>query len=272
MNIFSRKPKKTALVLGGGSARGNAHIGLLKVLSREDIPIDLVVGTSMGALIGAGYCTGVSVHDMEKVATSITWQDLFDPIIPKLSLLEGKKLNAAIAQVLQGKTFLDTKIPLAIVTTDIEKGENVVYTSGDLQKVTRASCSWPGIFGPVEIDGRLLVDGGIKNSVPVSVAKEMGADFVVACDVGFCVTKDEKITNVLRMILQSFQIIGEELNTYQSRAADIIIEPDLGDLDQAAFDKAVEAIQKGQEAAEKVLPAIRKRLGIGPRRFKFRKT
>ncbi len=267
MDIFAKKPKKIALVLGGGSARGLAHIGALKVFEREEIPINLVVGTSMGALVGACYATGIPVVDMEKIASRVTWGDLFDPTLPTMSLLEGKKMAGVINELLKEKTFLDARMPLAVVTTDIEKGEQVIYTSGDLQKIVRASCSWPGIFNPVKLDGKLLVDGGIKNSVPVAIARGMGADFVIAIDVGFCVTKDEKIQNIFRLILQSFQIIGEELNTYQSRDANIIIEPELGKLDQAAFDKSVYAMQKGQEAAENALPLIRKKLGLKPRRF-----
>ena len=166
---------------------------------------------------------------------------------------------------------MDIKTPLAVVATDIEKAEEVVYTSGPLVKIVRASCSWPGIFTPVRIDGRLIVDGGIKNSVPVSLARKMGADVIIACDVGFCVTKDVEIANILRLLLQSFQIMGEELNTYQSKEADIIIEPNLGNMDQASFDKSAEIIQKGQQAAEKALPLIQKELGLKKRQFKFRR-
>jgi len=267
MSFFKKKPRKIALVLGGGSARGIAHIGALKVFEREKIPVDLVVGTSMGALIGGAYSVGVTTQEMERIALQVTWKDLFDPTIPAMSLLEGKKLGQVVSQILKEKTFLDAKIPLAVVTTDIEKGQEVIHTSGDLQKLVRASCSWPGIFNPVEIDGQLLVDGGIKNSVPVSIAKGMHATFTIAIDVGFCVTTDEKINNIFRLILQSFQIIGEELNTYQSKEADIIIEPDLGDIDQAAFHRSTEAMQKGQEAAEKVLPLIRKKLKLKTPKF-----
>lgn len=269
MNIFSKRPNKVALVLGGGGARGIAHIGMLKIFEREDIKVDLVVGTSMGAVIGAAYALGISVPEMEKRATSIAWTDLFDPTLPTMGLIEGAKLEKVVKEMLEGKTFLDANIPLAVVTTDIEKAEEAVYTSGPLIKLVRASCSWPGIFNPMRIDGRLLVDGGIKNSVPVNIAKNMGADFIIACDVGFCVTKNKEITNILRMLLQSFQITGEELNTYQSKPAHVIIEPDLGELDQTAFDKSAEIIQKGQEAAEKALPLLRSKLCFKKRRFAF---
>ncbi len=271
MLFLKSKPKKVALVLGGGGARGLAHIGILKVFEREDIKVDLVVGTSMGAVIGAAYCLGFHATHMEKRATTLKWTDLFDPTMPKLGLAEGLKMQNVIADLLEHKTFLDLKIPLAVVTTDIEKAEEVVYTSGDLVKVVKASSSWPGIFIPNRIDGRLLVDGGIKNSVPVAIAKQLGADFIIACNVGFCVSTDLEINNLLRMILQSFQIMGAELNKYQSKQADIIIEPNLGNLDQAAFDKATEIIHKGQEAAEKMLPKLRKKLAIKKRHFIFRK-
>lgn len=271
MSIFRSRPRKVALVLGGGGARGLAHIGLLKVLEREDIKPDLVVGTSMGAVVAASYCTGLSPVKIEKRATSLSWTDLVDPIIPKLGLLEGDKLRNVIAELLEGKTFLDTIIPLAVVTTDIEKAEEVVFTSGDLTKILRASCSWPGIFNPPRIDGKLVVDGGIKNSVPVSIAKRLDADFIIACDVGFCVTTDIEITNLPRMMLQSFQIMGRELNSHQSKEADIIIEPDLDNLDQMAFDKTSDIINRGQEAAEKALPEILAALGLKKRRFQFRK-
>lgn len=269
MIFLKLRPKKVALVLGGGGARGIAHIGILKVFEREDIKIDLVVGTSMGAVVGAAYCLGTPTALMEKRATAISWTDLFDPTIPKQGLAEGAKLGRVIEDLLENKTFIDAKIPIAVVTTDIEKAEEVVYTSGPLVKIVRASCSWPGIFNPVRIDGRLVVDGGIKNSIPVSIARNLGADFIIACDVGFCVTKDMEINNILRLLLQSFQIMGEELNTYQSREANIVIEPDLGNIDQSAFDKSTEIIRIGQEAAEKALPVLQKRLGFKKRRFRY---
>jgi NTE family protein len=271
MNFLFSKPKKVALVLGGGGARGLAHIGLLKVFEREEIKVDLVVGTSMGAVIGAAHCLGFNASTVEKTATSLSWTDLFDPTIPTQGLIEGAKMEKVLRELLKNKTFLDINLPLAVVTTDIEKAEEVVCTSGDLIKLVRASCSWPGIFNPIKIDNRLLVDGGIKNSVPVSIAKKLGADFIIACDVGFCVTTHLEINNIIRLILQSFQIMGEELNTYQSKQADVIVEPDLGDIDQGAFDRSTEIIHRGQEAAEKAMFKLRRTLGMKKRRFAFRK-
>ena len=237
LNFFKKPTRKTALVLGGGSARGIAHIGVLKILERERIPIDMVIGTSMGALIGAAYCLGVPVSQMDEYAGKFTMKKLLDPTMPSMGLLAGEKLEARIKELLDDKNFEDCKIPLAVVTNDIETGEEVIFQKGALVKVVRASCSWPGIFNPVRIDGRLLSDGGIKHSVPTSIARNLGADYIIAVDVGFCVRKG-KIDNIFQMIVQSFQIMGEELNQYQAREADAIIKVDLPDIDQAAFERS----------------------------------
>lgn len=259
---FLRKKKKVVLVLGGGSARGIAHIGVLKVLEREKIPIDMIVGTSMGALVGAAHAVGIPMKRMEEKAYAFSANMLIDPTIPKMGLLAGNKLENVIRDVIENRTFKDCRIPLAIVTTDIEANEEVVYQNGDLVKIIRASCSWPGIFNPVNMGGRLIVDGGVKNSVPTSAAKTLdGYDYTIAVDVGFCVRK-ARIENALQMILQSFQIMGNELNKYQARAADVAISVELGDFDQTAFGRAREAVAKGVEAAEKALVKIKKDLRI----------
>lgn len=259
-DLFKRK-REVTLVLGGGSARGLAHIGVLKILEREKIPIHKIVGTSMGALIGAGYAVGIGLDRMEEVAAGFSAKRLMDPTIPKMGLLSGDRLEKVIRKVLDNRNFEDCKIPLAIVTTDIENDEEVIHKKGELSKIVRASCSWPGIFNPVRIDGRLLVDGGIKNSVPTRIAKIMDVDYMIAVDVGFCV-KYGKIDNIFQMILQSFQIMGNELNNYQADEANAVIKVNLGDLDQAAFHRAREAIARGCEAAEAAMSHIKKDLHI----------
>ena len=263
LNFFRRK-RKVTLVLGGGSARGLAHIGVLKILEREKIPIDRVVGTSMGAVVGAAYALGVPISHMEEKAHHFTLNKLLDPTLPRIGLLSGEKLEAAIADIIEGKGFEDCRMPLSIVATDIENNEEVVHNKGDLVKILRASCSWPGIFKPVRIEGRLLVDGGIKNSVPAKIARMMDSDYILAVDVGFCV-KRGKIDNFFQMLLQSFQIMGHELNKYQAKEADAVIEVDLGDLDQTSFHRAREAVAKGTEAAEASIEHIKRDLHIkGP--------
>ncbi len=258
---FLKRKRKVTLVLGGGSARGIAHIGVLSVLEREKVEVERVIGTSMGALIGAAYCVGVSVKEMESKAYSFTLNKLLDPTLPKMGLLAGDKMEATIRELIDNKSFHDCRIPFYAVTTDIETGEEVIYDKGNLVKVVRASCSWPGIFNPVTIDGRVLSDGGIKNSVPTKMAKSMGADYILAVDVGFCV-RHGKIENIFQMILQSFQITGEELNKYQSLEADGIIKVDLDEIDQVSFERSREIIAKGAAAAERHIMRIKKDLGI----------
>ncbi|MCM8790317.1 MAG: patatin-like phospholipase family protein [Candidatus Omnitrophica bacterium] len=262
MRLFAKKKKAVTLVLGGGSARGIAHIGVLRVLEREGLPISLIVGTSMGALVGAAYATGITPDQMQQRAAGFTLKKLLDPTVPKMGLLAGDKLELIIKDLLDSRTFADCRIPLAVVTTDIEKAEEIVYTKGDLVKVVRASCSWPGIFNPVRIDGRLLVDGGIKHSVPTRIARQMGDAYTIAVDVGFCV-KRGRIDNIFQMIVQSFQITGEELNRYQSEEADAVIKVDLpDDIDQTAFHRYSEIIEKGRQAAERRIGQIKKELKL----------
>lgn len=259
--FFKGTHKKVTLVLGGGSARGIAHIGVLKILERERIPIDRIIGTSMGALVGAAYSIGIPISQMEDHAYKFTTKKLLDPTLPAMGLLAGEKLEANIRQLIDSKTFDDCRIPLAIVANDIETGEEVIFQKGNLVKVVRASCSWPGIFNPVRIDGRLLSDGGIKHSVPTKIAKALGAEYIIAVDVGFCIKKG-KIDNIFQMIVQSFQIMGEELNQYQSRDADAIIKVFLPDIDQAAFERSQEIVVRGIEAAESSVWQIKKDLRL----------
>lgn len=261
MAIF--KKRKIALALGGGAARGFANIGVLKVLERERIPLDLIVGSSIGALVGAAYSLGMPTYRMEEAALRLSWNDLADFSISKNSLIKGKKLEKLIEELMDKKDFKDTRIPLAITTTDIETGQELVHTKGNLQKIVQASCSWPGIFPPVEIEGRKLVDGGLRNSIPVKSAKRLGGTIIIAVDVGFCV-KEQKVNNIFQMFIQSIQILGEELDSYQSMQADVIIRPKLRNIDQFAFNRAKEAMGDGEEAAKKAIPEIRKKLGLNP--------
>jgi NTE family protein len=248
--------KQTALVLGGGAARGIAHIGVLKVLKRHKIPVDMVVGTSIGSIMGAAYALGIPLKNIEKVALRTTWKDLADFVLSKTGFLEGRNLEKIIREVIENKGFEDLKMPLAVVATDIENGEEVVITSGDLVRSIRASCSIPGIFIPMRIDGRMLVDGGLRSTVPSEAAKRMGAAFVIAIDVGYCVRKG-KITNIFQVLFQSTQIIGNELNKHERRPSDVVIEVPLGeDMHQMAFDRAAEIISIGEKAAEIAMPAL----------------
>jgi len=256
------KGRKVTLALGGGSARGLAHIGVLRVLEREKIAIDRIVGTSMGAMIGAAYSIGVPIKEMEDKAYGFSVNKLLDPTFRGMGLLVGNRLEANIRNLIDSKTFADCKIPLSVVTTDIESGDEIVHQSGDLIKIVRATCSWPGIFEPVRVGGRLLCDGGIKNSVPAKIARELTPDnYILAVDVGFCV-RHGKMENIFQIILQSLQIIGEELNKYQSGIADCAIKVDLPEIDQVAFNRSREVVVKGAEATEAKIAQIKKDLRL----------
>ncbi|MEA3305868.1 MAG: patatin-like phospholipase family protein [Candidatus Omnitrophota bacterium] len=257
LNIFKRK--KIALVLGGGSARGIAHIGVLKVFQKEEIKFDFVVGTSIGALIGAFYALGEDMAKAEEMALGFKVRESMDVVFPPaMGLIKGARIYGVIERLVGKKKFSDLKIPMAAVTTDIETGEEVVFSEGPLAGAIMASCSYPGIVTPQRVNGRLLVDGGIINTVPVSVARRMGADIVVAVDVGFCVQVGH-VSSIFKVILQAFQITGDALSRYQSMHADIIIRPDLGDIDQLAFASANIAMQKGELAALEKLREIKKK-------------
>jgi len=258
MDLF--KKQKVALVLGGGSARGFANIGVLKVLDRERIPIDIIIGSSVGALAGTLYSLGVSPFEMEEMALRFTWDKLVDLSISRMAMLKGKKLESIISELIAGKGFSDTRIPLAITTTDIETGEELAHTKGNLQKLVLASCSWPGIFPPITIDGRKLTDGGIRSSIPVKTAKKLGATKIIAVQIGFCVKKG-KLDNLFQMFVQSVQILGEELDHYQSMQADVIIEPKLHNIDQFAFDRTKQSIRDGEDATEAVLKELKQKVG-----------
>jgi len=181
LRLFSA-PKKIGLALGSGAARGMVHIGVLKVLEQEQIPISAVSGTSIGALIGALYAAGVPVSEMEEVANSVDWIKMarwVDPRVPVSGLIDGKRISRFFEELLPVRSFSDLKIPLAMLATDVETGEAIVLKQGDLLTALRAAVAFPGIFTPVNIGDRFLVDGGLCYPVPVHILKDLGADAVI---------------------------------------------------------------------------------------------
>jgi NTE family protein len=179
------KTPKIGLVLGSGGARGYAHLGVLKALYEADIDIDLVVGTSFGAIVGAGYTAGRNIYELEKIALQTGWIKLLkmiDVAAPK-GIFAGKKLERFFSVLTRQKHFSELKVPLTVVTTDIETGEKVLINKGSVSKAILASSAFPGIFAPIEIDNRWLVDGVLVNPLPIQTAFDMGADIVIAVDV-----------------------------------------------------------------------------------------
>jgi len=260
MSLFR---KKIVLALGGGAARGLSNIGVLKVLEghfgREKMPFDMIVGTSIGSLIGAAYCSGVPVGELERMALEFNWPGLLDFTLDPTGLIKGGKLEDIIKNMIGDKTFEGLKVPFALTTTDIQSGEELIHYSGDLIKLIRASCSWPGFFSSVEIDGRLLGDGGIRNSIPTKFAYRLGATFVLAVNPGFAVS-EKGIDNAFKALIQSIQIMGEELNYYQSKAADVAVDVEMHDVDQFDFDKSAYIIKAGELAAQRMIREIGRKL------------
>jgi NTE family protein len=288
---------KIGLVLGGGGARGAAHIGVLRVLERERIPVDYVAGTSMGAIVGGLYASGLSADEIERVLNDIDWTEAFDDKSPRVDrpfvrkrdddnylvkrdlglgddlqvkfpagLIGGQKidliLKANTLHVSRIDDFDRLPTPFRAIATDILTGQAVVLSHGDLARSIRASMSVPALFAPVEIDGKLLVDGGVANNVPVDVVRQMGADIVIAVDVGSPALTREQLNSVFGITNQLTWILtarNTEIQIASLKKTDTFIQPKLGEFSSASFDKAGTVIPLGEEAAQGKTAQLRQR-------------
>lgn len=246
---------KIGLALGGGSARGFAHIGVLKVFEEAGIKIDYLAGTSMGALIGAVYACGTNIRMLEKLSWALKRRNWLDFTFPRMGFISGKKIERIIYLLTRRSTFADLKIPLAVVAVDLISGKKVVIKEGIVASAVRASISIPGYFVPVNWKEMLLVDGGILDIIPGDVVRDMGADYVIAVDVGANLD-NFKINNLLDVISRSFEIMVKELGSQTINDADIVIKPKLSGIAPSQFDRAREAILIGEKYAREALPAI----------------
>src|SRR5580692_8424473 len=246
------------LALGGGFARGMAHIGVLKVLEQEGIPVRIVAGTSVGALIGACYCSGLSIEELEKVARSVRFTTFARWTVSRYGFASNDRMMQFLNRTLKVKTFEELRIPLGITATDFNTGEGVVFHSGSMVDPVRASCAYPGMFLPVEIRGRWLIDGMLSHPVPTSPLHEMGADRVLAVHLRGQWTKDGAPRHLFDVIGQSFAIAQDQMSHLWRGAADVIVEPDVAGFAYDDFKRAGELITAGEIATKKVLPEIRK--------------
>jgi len=249
-----RKPK-IGLALGSGGARGFAHLGILKVLKEANISIDFIAGSSMGALVGGLYGAGHDLERLYKLATAFRRKYYLDFTVPKMGFISGQKVKEFIRMFTMGKSLEQLSPQLWVVATDIKSGEKVIFKEGSLAEAIRASISIPGIFIPEKINGRLLVDGGVVDRVPVSVVREMGADIVIAVDVSH-VKGDVEITSIFDVILQSIDIMQDELARLKQFDADVMIRPRVEQYSAKAFTNTNEIIRIGEEEAEKHIPLI----------------
>ena len=246
------------VALGGGFARGMAHIGVLKVLEEEGIPINIVAGTSVGALIGASYCSGLPLEDLEKVAHSCRFTTFARWTVSRYGFASNDRMVSFLTRTLKVKTFEELRIPLGVTATDFNSGEGVVFHSGSIIDPVRASCAYPGMFLPVEIRGRYLVDGMLSHPVPTRPLRDMGAERVLAIHLKGTWTKGGAPRHLFDVIGQSFAIAQDAMSSLWRDAADIVVEPDVAGFAYDDFKRAGDLIRSGEVAMRQALPELRK--------------
>ena len=246
------------VALGGGFARGMAHIGVLKVLEEEGIPIRVVTGTSVGALIGACYCGGLSIEELERVAHSCRFTTFARWTVSRYGFASNDRMVSFLNRTLKVKTFEELRIPLGVTATDFNSGEGIVFHSGSIIDPVRASCAYPGMFLPVEIRGRYLVDGMLSHPVPTRPLREMGADRVLAVHLKGTWAKGGAPRHLFDVIGQSFAIAQDAMSSLWKGAADVVVEPDVAGFAYDDFKRAAELIKAGEVAMRQALPEVRK--------------
>jgi NTE family protein len=246
------------LALGGGFARGMAHIGVLKVLEEERIPVRFVAGTSVGALIGAAYCSGLSLEDLEKVAHSCRFTTFARWTVSRYGFASNDRMVTFLTRILKVKSFEELRIPLGVTATDFNSGEGIVFHSGSIIDPVRASCAYPGMFLPVNIRGRWLVDGMLSHPVPTRPVREMGAERVLAVHLKGQWSKDGAPRHLFDVIGQSFAIAQDMMSHLWRGSADLVVEPDVAGFGYDDFKRAGELIRSGEVAMRQALPEVRK--------------
>jgi NTE family protein len=252
------------LALGGGFARGIAHIGVLKVLEEEGIPVRVVTGTSVGALIGAVYCSGNSIEELESIAHSCRFTTFARWTVSRYGFASNERMITFLNRVLKVKTFEELRIPLGVVATDFNTGEGVVFHSGSIIDPVRASCAYPGMFLPVILRGRYLVDGMLSYPVPSRPLREMGVDRVLAVHLKGTWANNGAPRHLFDVIGQSFAIAQDAMSSLWRSAADLVIEPDVAGYAYDDFKRADELIKVGEAAMRAALPEVRKWLETAP--------
>jgi NTE family protein len=258
-SFLKRGDKKLGLALGGGAARGLAHLGVLKVLEEESVAISFVAGTSAGSLIGALFCAGYGWKEIRDIAVNVKWADLVALTIPKLGLVKTIKLQELLDDLLEGKDFDALKIPFRAVAVDIQRGEQVVLSTGSVATAVRASCSIPAIFEPLPLDGRLLVDGGLLNDVPADVVRDMGADLVLAVDLNARKVIPGEPDNILEVLYRCINILINYNRQQSKEVADFYVAPDVTEFGYEDLGHLEELIERGEQAMRAQLSGLRKK-------------
>ena len=253
-----RKAPKLGLALGGGAARGFAHIGVIQVLEENGIQPDMVVGTSAGSLVAAFYASGKTGAQLQWLADSMDESQLTDWTVPFFSrgMLRGEALGRYVNSQLNGAKIEDLKIPLGIVATDLQTGDGILFRRGDIATAVRASSAVPSVFEPVRIGNKDYVDGGLVSPVPVRYARQMGAEIVIAVDISSR-PEDAKTTDMLKVLLQTFSIMGKSISQLEMAQAEVVVRPALPDVGSAEFTARQKSIEAGRAAMRLALPALK---------------
>lgn len=246
--------KRVGLALGGGVARGTAHVGVLSVLEREGIPIDCVTGSSAGALAGALYCAGIRSAELQTALANFGWRHITRPAFSRRGLLNFDRMEQWLAATIGDVSFADLRLPLAVVATDLDTGQSIVLREGKVAPAVRASCSMPGVIVPIAIDGRVLVDGCIANSVPAQQARALGAEYVIG--VNLFGQGNLHARNLVSTGLASLEHLLRDAGGGVNQV-DCLITPELSLTNYVTFGGRAEAMARGTQAAEAQVPAIR---------------
>lgn len=254
-----KAPPKIAFALGGGAARGFAHVGVIKALESQGIKADMVAGTSAGSVVGALYAAGHSGYALQKIALRIDEATVSDWSLPNRGVIKGEQLQNFINQSVQNRPIEKLKKILGVVATNLQTGEQVVFRQGNTGMAVRASSSVPGVFQPVLISGKEYVDGGLTSPVPVNAAKALGADIVIAVDISNKPSHG-KVKDSIDVLLQTFSIMGQSIGNFELTKADVVIRPNTGSADGIDFSNKHLAILEGEKAALEAVPLIREKI------------
>lgn len=257
VSIPAVEKPKVALVMGGGGARGLAHAGVLQVFAEEQLPVDIIVGTSVGALIGSLYAAEVPADSIVDMAQKMTWNKLISFKISPVGLYSTKRMEEYVTKHIGNKRFDELKIPFACVAVDIRNGEKVILKEGMVAPAVRASATMPGLFQPVEYRHRLLMDGGVLDNIPADVARLMGADIIIVIDVT-AQTGIAKTNNALLILSQVVYIRGNFMAEEQLKMADLVISPDIKNVSVSELNRGAECVDAGIIAARAKVRQIKK--------------
>lgn len=254
----AKRPPKIGLALGGGAARGFAHVGVIAALEEAGIKVDLVVGTSAGSLVGAIYASGKNAAQLQQVALKMEEAEITDWTLPFFNrgILRGEALSNYINRQVNNKLIESLPIPLGIVATDLRSGQGVLFRQGDTGQAVRASSSVPSVFNPVKIGEREYVDGGLVAPVPVRFAKQMGAELVIAVDIS-AAPEGNTADGTVAVLLQTFAIMGKSINEYALQGADLVIRPELVGVKGGDFTAKRRAIDAGKAAMQRQIPQLK---------------